>query len=194
MCEESIFSQLMPLPSRRKHDTIALVFVMNGAARPIRSFILAVLVLVLVWGVWNESFSLKTIVQGIVLSVLVLVITNRYLLRTAWHREYHISLRTALRYLGVLIVEIFRSGAHAIYITVTDRINVGVVDLPTSVSDPLVGVLVANAITLTPGTVAIDYDGARFKVIWIDCVTSDPDEAGEMIKGSFERVFSREEQ
>jgi multicomponent Na+:H+ antiporter subunit E len=155
----------------------------------IRRAVATAVFLTIVWGIWNESFGVRTMVEGGVLSVVVLVATNRFLLRGAYHNVYRISPVTFLRYVGVLLVEIFRSGVHAIYVTITDRINVGVVDLPTEVSDSLVGVLVANAITLTPGTVTIDYDRKRFKVIWIDCVSTDPHEAGEMIKGSFERVF-----
>ncbi len=154
-------------------------------------FITAVLVLTVVWGIWNESFSAGTLLQGAVFSVIVLVITNRFLLRAPYHQWYHINVFTIIKYVLVLVVEIFRSGVHAIYVTVTDRINVGVVDLPTTISDRLIGVLVANAITLTPGTVTIDYNQQRFKVIWIDCTTTNPDEAAEEIKGSFERVFTK---
>ena len=68
----------------------------------------------------------------------------------------------------------------------------GVVDLPTSITNPFHGVLVANANTLTPGTVTIDHSHGNFKGIWIACATTDPDEAAEMIKGSFERVFARD--
>lgn len=167
---------------------------MSRSVRSIGSFTLAVLVLTLVWIVWNESGSVRTIAEGIILGSLALVITNRYLLRGSWHRQYGISPITLLKYVAVLVVEIFRSGVHAIYVTITDRINVGVVDLPTAITDPVIGVLVANAITLTPGTVTIDYDRTRYKVIWIDCVTDDPIEASEIIKGSFERVFLGKDQ
>lgn len=98
-----------------------------------------------------------------------------------------------LKYVVVVLVQIFRSGIDAIYITVTDRINVGVVNLPTDVDDPVVGALIANAITLTPGTVTIDYDRNNFKVIWINCVTTDPVRAGQLIKEDFEQVFRRKD-
>ncbi len=146
-------------------------------------------VLVLVWCIWSESFSLQRIIEGTVLGTLALILTNRMFLRRSYERQYRISVITLIRYVLVLIVEIFRSGLHAIYITVTDRINVGVVDLPTKIHDPMLGTLVATAITLTPGTVTIDYSPGRFKVVWIECSTTDAEEAGEMIKGSFERVL-----
>ncbi len=145
--------------------------------------------LIIVWCIWSESFTFQTLVEGIVLGLLALLATNRIFLNHSYQHRYRISIITLIKYVFVLLAAIFRSGWHAIYVTVTDRINVGVVDLPTEIHDPLIGVLVASAITLTPGTVTIDYSPGRFKVVWIDCTTTDPEEAGEKIKGSFERVL-----
>ncbi|WP_018527249.1 Na+/H+ antiporter subunit E [Alkalispirochaeta alkalica] len=149
--------------------------------------------LLLVWVIWNESLSLYTILEGAILAGMALLVTNRFLLRERYQGVYRLGLGQAFRYVAVLLGEIVRSGIHAIYVTLTNRINVGVVDVPTDLEDTLAGVLVANAITLTPGTVTIDYDRKRFKVVWIDCPTTDPEEAGEMIKGRFERVFRGKE-
>lgn len=149
-------------------------------------------VLTVVWCIWSESFSLSTLAAGLLLSILALLVTNRALLNHTYQKRYRFSPVTLVRYVVVLIIEIFRSGIHAIYITLTDRINVGVVDLPTDIQDPLTGVMVASAITLTPGTVTIDYSPGKFKVVWIDCATTDPAEAAESIKGNFERVLIRD--
>ncbi len=154
-------------------------------------FTVALGICTLTWAVWNESYTPGTFVQGAVLSTIALLITNRYLLKARYQELFRLSPLTAIRYLLTLIVEIFRSGVHAIHVTLSGRINVGVVDLPTSITNPFHGVLVANAITLTPGTVTIDHSHGNFKVVWIECATTDPDEAAEMIKGSFERVFAR---
>ncbi len=157
--------------------------------RHISGFLFTALLLTFVWAVWNESYSIRTLLEGVALSLLALSITNRYLLKASYSGVYRLHPLTAIRYVGVLIIEIFRSGIHAMYVTLTGRISVGVVDLPSEITDRFRGVLVANAITLTPGTVTIDHKPGTFKVVWIECLTSDPDEAAEMIKGSFERVF-----
>ena len=149
----------------------------------------AIVILTVVWAVWMESFALWVLLQGALLSALALHITNRHLLGDAWQERFKLHPLTLLRFLGVLVVEIFRSGFHAMWVTVTGRIDVGVVDLPTRITDPLHGTLVANAITLTPGTVTVEYRPGSFKVVWIECATTDADEAAEMIKGRFERVF-----
>lgn len=148
-------------------------------------------ILTLVWCIWSESFSPATLAAGFSLSIIALMVTNRALLNHTYQKRYRLSPVILVRYVLVLIFEIFRSGVHAIYITLTDRINVGVVDLPTEITDPLTGVMVASAITLTPGTVTIDYSPGKFKVVWIDCSTTDPEEAAEAIKGNFERVLMR---
>jgi multicomponent Na+:H+ antiporter subunit E len=150
----------------------------------------AAVVLTAVWCIWSESFSPGTLLTGAVVGFGVLILTDRLFLKQPYHMRYRFSVIRILRYLLVLTAEIFRSGIHAMHITLKDRIHIGVVDLPTRIEDPLLGVMVATAITLTPGTVTIDYSPGRFKVVWIDCVTSDPDEAAELIKGRFERVLA----
>lgn len=152
-------------------------------------FLVAVVLCTAVWAVWNESYTVRTFIEGAVLSVLALFMTNRYLLKAPYHTVFRLHPITVLRYVGVLIVEIFRAGIHAIYITLAGKIDVGVVELPTAITNPFHGVLVANAITLTPGTVTIHHGEGIFRVVWIECLTDDADEAAEMIKGRFERVF-----
>ncbi len=148
-----------------------------------------VLVGTLFWTIWNESFAPGALIVGTVLSWLSLSITNRYLLRNRYQELFRIQPLRLLRYIGVLILAIFESGVHAMYITVTGRIDVHIVDLPTKLQNPFHGVLVANAITLTPGTVTIDYQPGVFKVIWIESVAHNIEEASDMIKGRFEKVL-----
>ena len=53
----------------------------------------------------------------------------------------------------------------------------------------------ADCITMTPGTITMDIsrEGDRYfyYIHWIDMETEDPEKAGEMIKGRFERWIGR---
>jgi|GEM_PF-408872 len=151
-------------------------------------------VLTAVWCIWSGAFTPLRLAEGFAFSAAALTITNRMFLTYSYQKRYTLPGFTILTYVLVLAVEIFRSGYHAIRITVKDRINVGVVDLPTEIDTPLHGALTASAITLTPGTVTIDYSPGKFKVIWIDCYTTDPQEAAEAIKGKYERVLLKQAQ
>lgn len=156
----------------------------------LRAALPALAMLVLAWCVWSESFSVVTLAEGLALGALALAVTSRALLRSSYADRYRLSPIALLRFALALFIEIFRSGFHAIRIMLTDRINVGVVDLPSELRDPLRGVMVACAITLTPGTVTVDYAPGTFKVVWIDCSNADLDSASESIKGRFERALA----
>ena len=54
---------------------------------------------------------------------------------------------------------------------------------------------VGNSITLTPGTITMETteeDGQNYLYVhWIDVAETDPEKAGEIIKGSMERALRR---
>jgi multicomponent Na+:H+ antiporter subunit E len=70
-------------------------------------------------------------------------------------------------------------------------INPGIVRIRTDLKAPHQRLLLANSITLTPGTVTLDMDGPDLYVHWIDVRTTDPGLAGEQIKGAMERAIGR---
>lgn len=163
---------------------------MSNTIARIRAALPVLTLLVLAWCVWSESFSPLTIAEGLALGSLALLVTSRVLLRASYADRYRLSPLALSGFILVLFVEIFRSGFHAIRVMLTERMNVGVVDLPSEIKDPLRGVLVACAITLTPGTVTVEYTPGSFKVVWIDCNEADLESASESIKGRFERALS----
>lgn len=152
-------------------------------------FLLLVAAGTLVWLIWNESFTLTRLLQGAILSWLAFSLTNRFLLKQPYQQVYRIRPLKAIMYLWILLIAIFRSGIHAIYITVTGQIDVGMAELPSQLENPFELSLVATAITLTPGTVTLACEPGMFKVIWIECGSRDPAIAADLIKGDFERLF-----
>ena len=73
----------------------------------------------------------------------------------------------------------------------TGGVNVNVVEVQTKLDNPFYIALLGNSITLTPGTVTMETDGQRLKVIWIDAHTRDPEIAGKEIKGGFEDLLEK---
>lgn len=70
-------------------------------------------------------------------------------------------------------------------------IRPAVVEVRTGLKSSLGKLLLANSITLTPGTLSIDVQGDRLLVHWIDCAPgSDMDSATRAIAESFERHIS----
>ncbi len=70
-------------------------------------------------------------------------------------------------------------------------INPGIVRVTTALTAPHQRLILANSITLTPGTVTLELDGPNMYVHWLDVQSTDPDTASELIKGEMERAIAR---
>ena len=68
-------------------------------------------------------------------------------------------------------------------------IRPGIVKVTTTLTGDLGKTLLANSITLTPGTLTVDVDGQDFYVHWINVETDDPKARTEKIVRRFERIL-----
>jgi len=68
-------------------------------------------------------------------------------------------------------------------------INPGIVEFKTELTSDFAKMVLANSITLTPGTVTIDVIDDMFYVHWIDVETEDPQQAFLLIAEPFEKVL-----
>lgn len=148
-----------------------------------------VLLLSVVWVILNESLELAVLLGGPVIAAVSLYVTNRLVLKSDYHSQYHIRFLSLLIYCMVLLKEIYVAGFHAMAKIVTGRVNVNIVEFDTRLTNDFHIALLANSITLTPGTVTMEKSGQHLKVIWIDAHTTDPSEAAQEIMGPFERLL-----
>ncbi len=88
-----------------------------------------------------------------------------------------------------LLIEIYKAGFATVKMTITGKVNPGIIDIKTDLEDDYSISILANSITLTPGTVTIDKTDNNLKVLWLDVKTDDPDQAGDLIKGNLEKHF-----
>ncbi len=147
--------------------------------------------LVIVWVILHEQLTPRTLLTGVLVSLFTLAFTNGLVLKQDYCSRYAIRPFALLRYIGVLIVQIYIAGFHAMRKILTGGLNVDIVEIETSLENDFHIALLANSITLTPGTVTMEIEGQRLKVIWIDAYTKDTDIAGTAIKGSFERMLAQ---
>ena len=74
------------------------------------------------------------------------------------------------------------------------NINPGIVKVPTAMKSDYGLAAVSNSITLTPGTITMetaeDENGQNYLYVhWIDVKETDPEKAGEAIKGTMEKAL-----
>ncbi|MDD5831960.1 MAG: Na+/H+ antiporter subunit E [Clostridiales bacterium] len=78
------------------------------------------------------------------------------------------------------------------------RIDPGIVKIPVGLSSEYGQAMLADSITLTPGTITMDVaedteddNKTYFYIHWIDASAEDPQAAGEAIKGGMEKYIRR---
>jgi len=143
----------------------------------------------IIWIILNEEISAKNILSGCILGFFSIICTEQFLLQKDHKLSWNLSPSTFMRYLLHLIVQMYASGFAAIRKIISGKINPDIVEISTELEDDLLICILANSITLTPGTITIDKDGQNLKILWLNCVTKDSQKAGEIIKGSFEKIL-----
>ena len=92
-----------------------------------------------------------------------------------------------------LIWEMIKANLDVAYRVIHPKrpINPGIVKVKTRMKSDLGKTLVANSITLTPGTFTIDVIGDEMFIHWINVKSQDVEEASKMIPGVFEKCLMK---
>ena len=68
-------------------------------------------------------------------------------------------------------------------------IRPGIVAIRTTLKSDIGQLMLANSITLTPGTLTVDVSDEYLFIHWINVKSTDVDEAGGLIAGRFEKYL-----
>jgi multicomponent Na+:H+ antiporter subunit E len=96
-----------------------------------------------------------------------------------------------LLYIFIVLWEIYLASFNVVYQVITMNINPGIVKIRTRLESKLAQALLANSITLTPGTVTIDLQKDHLYVHWLTVKTLNSHKAARIIKGSYEAQLKR---
>jgi multicomponent Na+:H+ antiporter subunit E len=98
-----------------------------------------------------------------------------------------------LAYLVVFLFELIKSNLDVARRVITPSlpINPGIVEVKTRLKSKMGRMILANSITLTPGTLTIDILEDTLYIHWIDVKTEDTREATEQIVRKFEKYLEK---
>lgn len=96
-----------------------------------------------------------------------------------------------LIYLLVFVKAVIQSNLDVAFRVLKPRlpINPGIVKVKTTLKSSLGRLILANSITLTPGTITVDIEGEDLYIHWIDVTSADVDQATEKIVSQFEKYL-----
>lgn len=148
-------------------------------------------VLFVVWLGLTNSLHPQELLAGLLISATVVWLAIPR--QAARHQRRPWRLGALLAYLPVLFKNLILANIDVAARVLSPKlpINPGIVRVPTALTAPYQRLMLANSITLTPGTVTLELDGGDMYIHWIDVRNGDPDTAGELIKGEMERAIAR---
>jgi multicomponent Na+:H+ antiporter subunit E len=166
----------------------------SSRERPSAShYLFAFVALFVLWLLLVGSFQEQEVIAGVIAALLVTIVVGPRLgifsgLRLSLAAPVHLIL-----YLAAFLAALVRANLDVARRVLSPSLPIrpGVVVVRTRLTSSLGRLVLANSITLTPGTLSVDVRGDTILVHWIDCPPGvDLDRATAAIVGSFEHHIS----
>jgi len=157
----------------------------NVLPRNIFTFVISFLL----WLLLTGSLNGQELMAGLLVSSVVTLLAAPRLALLDGVRWSLASFVSMLRYLGVFSLALLRANIDMARRVLSPSLPIrpAVVEVKTRLKSDLGRLLLANSITLTPGTLTIDIKGDHILVHWVDCAPgTDLDTATAEIVGQFE--------
>ncbi len=120
------------------------------------------LTLLVIWLIANNSLSLDVVLTGIALAALLALAFAPFSAAYGCIRWSPRVLLNIVLYFAVFIEELVRANLSVLRLVLSPRIHIepGIVEIQTSLKSPIGRLVLANSITLTPGTLVVDTQAA----------------------------------
>lgn len=141
----------------------------------------------LIYIVLNENINVMTIVLGMISGGVAIVLTNK-ILEIDYVEMFHINLWLVLIYFWIIIRDTYISGFDVIIRVFKKDVTPNFISYCSDLNDEFLIVLLANAITMPPGTITVDRDGNQMTIL---TVGYENDAFCEETNDKIERLFKR---
>ncbi len=159
----------------------------------IRNITLSFIVLLLIWVLYNNTFDLTVVGLGVLLSLFVSVVFCGKCDVFGEFKFTPAAFYYTIVFLGVFLGELVKSNLDVARRVVSPSLPIkpGIVEVKTKLKSKMARLLLANSITLTPGTLTVDMVDDILYVHWIDVKSDDIDIATNEIVSKFEKYLSK---
>ena len=141
------------------------------------------------WLLLTMPVSLQEITTGAVVAAAVLLFFRKYMAPVTACRLTLRTLPNAGAFAAVFLFELLKSNIDVALRVLNPKLPIrpGIVRVNTTLRSSVARIVLANAITLTPGTLTVETEGEHFYIHWIDVAAGDAEAASRAIVRKFER-------
>lgn len=158
----------------------------------VKKYISNFIVCFVVW-VLLAGTKIPELILGVVVSALLAALLWKLLrLELTWKTPFALLL-FIVAYIPVFILELVKANIDVLLRVLNPKlpINPGFVKVMTGLRTDFGKLVLANSITLTPGTISVDAEDDSIYVHWIDVKGSGTSDYGKRISGRFEKILGR---
>ena len=160
---------------------------MSETGTPVRLFG----TLLLFWLLLSGSLAIESVVVGVILAAAVAGMLGANLSYLSGYRFTTASFVATVGYVGFFLKELFKANISMATLVLTPSLPVkpAIVRVRTSLKNPVARLLLANSITLTPGTLSVELKGEWFYIHWVVAEATEVEAATRVIAAGFERYL-----
>ena len=157
----------------------------------LRSFLYLLFFLFLIWLALTSSFHWQELAVGACISLLLALILHKRYFALGLPPLSIKRIFYALIYIVVLFKEIILANLDVAYRVIHPKMPIkpGIVVIKTGLKTDIAKLILANSITLTPGTFTLDILGDKLLIHWINVKATETAEATQMIGERFEKYL-----
>lgn len=149
------------------------------------------ILLMLVWIAFTNTFESQEFFTGLFITALISFLAIRLFTCCDLSILCPRKLYYLVKYFFVFMLALIKSNLDVARRVLSPSlpINPGIVKFKTKLKKNFAKMVLANSITLTPGTLTIDIVDDTFYIHWIDTKTTDPEKAYQEIAKQFEDIL-----
>jgi len=157
----------------------------------IKSLIISILTLFVIWVLLNQKVTSEVLISGAVVAFAVGLI---FCYSCDNYSDLKLTPKAILfwfLYIFVFLRELVKSNFDVAKRVISPKlpINPGIVEVKTKLKSKLGRMILANSITLTPGTFTVELLGDRIFIHWIDVKSENIEEDTNIIVRKFEKYL-----
>jgi multicomponent Na+:H+ antiporter subunit E len=163
----------------------------HSAGEKVKGFVWLLVVTFALWLALSSRLDWLELVCGFVVCLVISLFAAHMYSKLGFPS---LSIKMVLFFLVYIIVlfwEIIKANFDVAYRVVHPKMPIkpGIVVIKTHLKSDIAKMILANSITLTPGTFTLDIIGDKLLIHWINVKTTDIDEATNMIGQRFEKYL-----
>ena len=156
-----------------------------------KNFIITFLILFGIWILLNNSLQVDILISGLIVSALI---SGILCTKCQIFEGMNVSpkgIMMSFVFLGVFMIDLVKSNFDVAKRVLSPSLPIkpGIVEVKTKLTSKFGRMLLANSITLTPGTLTVEVKDDSFFIHWIDVQEMDIDRASKDLVEKFEKYL-----